>query len=74
MHPDLTQRLLRDTNPVAVLSEALVIASHLARAAKDGEAVLVGRQADAPWPAEARPRGRFWQLFAWGALRSAPLL
>lgn len=37
MHPELMQRLLRDSNPVAVLVDGLVIASHLARLAKEGE-------------------------------------
>jgi hypothetical protein len=36
MSPELMQRLLRDTSPVGVLVDVLVIASHLARVAKEG--------------------------------------
>jgi hypothetical protein len=47
MHPELMQRLLRDTNPVGVLVDALVIASHLARVAKEGGRVGDARAGDA---------------------------
>jgi hypothetical protein len=36
MHPDVMGKLLREGNPVPVLVDALVIASHLARVAKEG--------------------------------------